>query len=41
MFGQLEQNGQALLAGKLPIKFAIRFLSLGKGTEDGDRFLHG
>jgi hypothetical protein len=40
MFGQLEQNGQALFAGKLSIKLAIGFLSLGKRTEEGDGFLH-
>ncbi len=39
MFGQLEQNG-ALFAGKLSIKLAIGFLSLGKRTEEGDGFLH-
>jgi hypothetical protein len=36
----LEKNIQPFLAGKLAIKFAIGFLSLGKGTEDGHRFLH-
>jgi hypothetical protein len=40
MFGQLEQNSQALFAGKLSIKLAIGFLSLLKGAEDRDRFLH-
>jgi hypothetical protein len=40
LFGQLEQNGEALFAGKIAIKLAIGFLSLGKGAEDGDRFLH-
>jgi len=40
MFGQLEQNSQALFAGKLSIKLAIGFLSVFERTEDGHRFLH-
>jgi len=40
MFGQFEQNGQALFARKLSIKLAIGFLGVGKGVEGGDRFLH-
>jgi hypothetical protein len=36
----LEKNIQPLLAGKIAIKLAIGFLSLGKGAEDGHHFLH-
>ena len=41
LFGHFEKNIQPLLAGKLPIKFAIGFLSVFEGVEDGHRFLHG
>jgi len=40
MFGQFKEDGQALFAGKLAIKFAVGFLGVGKGAEGGDRFLH-
>src|SRR5205085_4156224 len=40
MFGQFKEDGQALFAGKLAIKFAVGFLAVGKGAEGGDRFLH-
>jgi len=40
MLAQLQKNIQPFRAGKLAIKFAIRFFSFGEIAELGDRFLH-